>query len=263
MIPSYELKMVKKCEQCGAPAVDTQSLFCNLCGGYVRDEPEHTLPFCRACGIPAPDDQSVFCTRCGLKFAGGLEDRYPLCTACESIVPDEHAVFCNRCGKKLLSDPIRTAPVCAACGAPAVDDLTLFCNRCGTPFSKPATAEKTRKKAPGSVIITKKKHSVTPPAPNEAYVPEDLPSASPDYLTEAPPYPQAQKKYAHLPLVADESTRDTPPSKKYAHLPLVADELKVKDSPQGGFFSNGAREPSSSYQKKGAPKKGVLGMFKR
>ena len=241
MIPSYELKMVKKCEQCGAPAVDAQSLFCNRCGGYVRDEPEHTHPVCRACGIPAPDDQSVFCTRCGLKFAGGIEDRYPLCTACESVIPDEHAVFCNRCGKKLLSEPIPTAPVCAACGAPAVDDQALFCNRCGTPFSQPATAEKLRKKAPGSVIITKKKNSVSPPAPGEAFVPEDLPSDPQVYLTAAPA--QVQKKFAHL--------------------PLVADELKVKDSPQRGFYSTGIREPSSLHQKKGAPKKGVLGMFKR
>jgi hypothetical protein len=262
MIPSYELKMVKKCEQCGAPAVDALSFFCNLCGGCVRDEPEQTLPVCRACGIPAPDDHSVFCTRCGLKFAGMSDERYPLCTACGSIVPDEHAFFCNRCGNKLLPEPIRTAPVCAACGAPAVDDQTLFCNRCGTPFTKPATPEKLLRKAPGSVIITKKKHSVTSPAPDEVDVREDLPSDPPGYLTEAPPYPQAQKKFAHLPLAADEITRDTPPSKKYTHLPLVADELKVKESPKGGIFSNGAREPPP-HQKKGAPKKGVLGMFKR
>ena len=260
MIRYYELKMVKKCEQCGAPAVDVQSLFCNICGGYVRDEPVHTLPVCRVCGVPAPDDQSVFCTRCGLKFAGGVDERFPLCTACESIVPDEHAVFCNRCGKKLLPEPVHTAPVCSACGAPAVDDQTLFCNRCGTPFSMPATAEKLQKKAPGSVIITKKKHSVTPSSPGETFVQEDLPSDPAGYLTAAPP--QVQKKYAHLPLVADESTRDTLPSKKYAHLPLVAEEPNVKDSPRDGFYSTGIREPSS-HQKKGAVKKRVLGMFKR
>jgi hypothetical protein len=122
-----------------------------------------------------------------------------------------------------------------------VDDQALFCNRCGTPFSQPATAEKLRKKAPGSVIITKKKNSVSPPAPGEAFVPEDLPSDPQGYLTAAPA--QVQKKFAHL--------------------PLVADELKVEDSPQRGFYSTGIREPSSLHQKKGAPKKGVLGMFKR
>ncbi|MFA5347521.1 MAG: hypothetical protein WC294_05250 [Methanoregula sp.] len=252
--------MAKKCEQCGAPAIDVQSLFCNLCGGNIRDEADHTIPVCRACGIPAPDDQSVFCTRCGVKFAGESDERFPFCTACESVVPDEHAVFCNRCGKKLLPEPIHSVPVCQACSAPAVDDQTLFCNRCGTPFSKPSTAEKLRKKAPGSVIITKKKHSFTLPAPGEAYIPEDLPSGPPDYLTAVPL--QVQKKYAHLPLVADESTGDTLPSKKYAHLPLIADELNVKDSPQGGVNATGIRE-SSSHQKKGALKKGVLGMFKR
>jgi ribosomal protein L37E len=254
--------MVKKCEQCGAPAVDPQSLFCNVCGGYVRDTPETTLPVCRACGVPAPDEQSVFCTRCGLTLVEEPEDRYPVCTSCGSVVPDEHAIFCNRCGKKILSEPVRTAPVCASCGVPAVDDQTLFCNRCGTPLYKPATAAKIQKKAPGSVIITKKKHSYTPPVQSVAYVPQDSqPDRSHDTL-QAPPYSQTQKTYAHLPPVADESSRDTPPSKKYAHLPLVADEMNVKDSPRGGFYSTGIREPLSLHQKKQASKKGLLDILK-
>ena len=148
--------MAKKCEQCGAPAVDAQSLFCNLCGGYVRDDPEPSLPVCRTCGIPAPDDQSVFCTRCGLKYAADPEDRYPVCTSCGSVVPDEQAVFCNRCGTKISSGPEPAAPV-AVSGAPVSGIQALL-----------KTAKKsgavTVKKSPGSVIVTKKKHPASPPA---------------------------------------------------------------------------------------------------
>jgi hypothetical protein len=251
--------MAKKCEQCGAPAVDAQSLFCNLCGGYVQDDPEPALPVCRACGIPAPDDKSVFCTRCGLKYAADMEDRYPVCASCGAVVPDEQAVFCNRCGTKLSPGPGPAAPV-AATNAPISGIQALL-----------KTTKKTRsapvKKTAGSVIVTKKKHSASPSAEPGGYVVEELP-ADPDNHIKAPPAPQAQKKYAHLPLAGDDSTVDihpakNQPGKKYTHLPLVADELKVKDSPQAGFFSNGAREPSPSHQKKQAPKKGIMGMFKR
>ncbi|HJX56562.1 MAG TPA: zinc ribbon domain-containing protein [Methanoregula sp.] len=255
--------MAKKCEQCGAPAVDTQSLFCNICGGYVRDEPEPSLIICRACGIPAPDDQSVFCTRCGQKYAADTEDRYPICSSCGSVVPDEQAVFCNRCGTKISSGPEHAVPV-AESDAPVSGIQALL-----------KTAKKsgavTAKKSPGSVIVTKKKHPASPPAQVGGYVPDVLPlSLDPpdDRTEEALPEAHSQKKYAYLPLVADESAADTRPSKnqpakKYAHLPLIADELKVKDTPQAGFFSNGAREPSPSHQKKDAPKKGIMGMFKR
>jgi len=228
--------MAKKCEQCGAPAVDAQSLFCNLCGGYVQDEPEPSLPVCRACGIPAPDDQSVFCTRCGLKYAADPDDRYPVCTSCGSVVPDEQAVFCNCCGTKISSGPETAAPVTAS-GAPVSGIQALLKI---TKKSRPATV----KKSPGSVIVTKKKHPASPPAPQGGYLTEVPLSDLPDDRTE-------------------DVTPDPQPQKKYAHLPLVADELKVKDSPQGGFFSNGAREPSSSHQKKDAQKKGLMGMFKR
>lgn len=251
--------MAKKCEQCGAPAVDSQSLFCNLCGGYVRDEPEPSLPVCKTCGVPAPDDQSVFCTRCGQKYATDTEDRYPICSSCGSVVPDEQAVFCNRCGTKISSGPESAMPVTvSAAPVSGIQALLKTAKKSG-----PATV----KKSPGSVIVTKKKHSVSPPAQPGGYVPETL-SDLPDDATEAPMDPQAQKKYAHLPLVADDGTVDIQPAKnksakKYAHLPLVADELKVKDTPQAGFFSNGAREPSSSHQKKHAPKNGIMGMFKR
>ena len=229
----------------------------------MRDDPEPSLTICRSCGIPAPDDQSVFCTRCGQKYAADPEDRYPVCSSCGSVVPDEQAVFCNRCGTKISSGPEPDVPVTVS-GIPVSGIQALL-----------KTAKKTRpvtaKKTTGSVIVTKKKHSASPPAQVGGYIPDVLPlSLEPpdDRGEEALPEAQPQEKYAHLPLVADEPAADTrpsknQPSKKYAHLPLIADELKVKDTPQAGFFSNGAREPSPSRQKKDAQKKGIMGMFKR
>jgi ribosomal protein L37E len=262
MIPSYEFDMVKKCEQCGAPAVDSQSLFCNLCGGYVRDEPEDVLPVCRICGIPAPDEQSAFCTRCGLKYPREPEDIYPVCNSCGSIVPDELAAFCNRCGEKISSKTEASQPLCATCGAPAVDEQTLFCNRCGTPFFRPGAGER-QKKAAESVIITKKRRSPVPPAHRGAEVSETSLSNPPTSSLPVQPDTQAQKKFAHLPLQADENVPDIPRSKKYAHLPMVADELMIKDSSRHGHHSTDVHDLPAGRPKKHPSNKGLLDKFKR
>jgi len=254
--------MVKKCEQCGAPAVDDQSLFCNLCGGYVREEEEAPRAVCRECGTPAPDDQSAFCTRCGFKYTPDPEDRYPVCSTCGTVVPDELAAFCNRCGEKIVQKAVPAPPVCAACGAPAVDDQTLFCNRCGTAFSRPAISGP-QKKVQGSVVITKKRRSSAPPARSEGDPSEDLTLHPSEGSLPVRPDPQAQEKFAHLPLPADENPADTPRSKKYAHLPLIAEELKIKDSPPTGFYSTGVRGSPEGRPKTHATKKGLLGMLKR
>jgi Double zinc ribbon len=254
--------MVKKCEQCGAPAVDSQSLFCNLCGGYIRDEPEAALPVCRICGIPAPDEQSAFCTRCGQKYPQEPEDIYPVCTSCGSIVPDELATFCNRCGEKISSTTESSSqPLCPTCGAPAVDEQTLFCNRCGTPFSRPGAAGTGKKKAE-SVIITKKRRSPVPPAHRGGEVSETpFPNPPPSSLP-VQPDTQAKKKFAHLPLQADENVPDIPRSKKYTHLPMVADELMIKDSSNHGHHSTDVHELPAGRPKKHYPNKGLLDMFK-
>lgn len=255
--------MVKKCEQCGAPAVDGQSLFCNLCGGDVGDEPEADLPVCGACGIPAPDEHSAFCTRCGQKYAPEPGDNYPVCTSCGSIVPDELATFCNRCGEKLPSGARPSPSICPGCGAPAVDEQTLFCNRCGTPLSRPVPAE-TRKKAPGSVVITKKRRPPAAPVKSGGNIPADPPADPSLYSRPVQPEPQEQKRFAHLPLVADEGHSDVRRQKKYAHLPLVSDELKVKGSPQRGLYPTDVQEPPAvRLLKKHRPDKGLLDMFKR
>jgi hypothetical protein len=262
MIPSNEFDMVKKCEQCDAPAVDSQSLFCNLCGGYIRDEPDAALPVCRVCGIPAPDEHSAFCTRCGLKYPWEPEDIYPVCTSCGSIVPDELAAFCNHCGEKISSrTESPSQPLCPACGAPAVDEQTLFCNRCGTPFSPPGVAG-ARKKAAESVIITKKRRSPVPPTHRGAEISENPFPNTPASCLPVQPGTQVQKKFAHLPLQADDNVPDIPRSKKYAHLPMVADELMLKDSPKHGHHSTDVHELPARRPKKHPSNKGLLDMFK-
>jgi hypothetical protein len=73
-----------------------------------------------------------------------------------------------------------------------------------------------------------------------------------------------KKKYAHLPLVAEElaggKTRDESivlpaQTKKYAHLPLVADELKEKQSPrleiESPYYPGPPREKKAAKSKKG------------
>jgi hypothetical protein len=94
-------------------------------------------------------------------------------------------------------------------------------------------------------------------------MPADLPADPPAGSLTAQPDLQVQKKYANLPLLADDSTADTVRSKKYAHLPLVAEELKIKDSPQRGFYPTEVREPPKGPKKKHLPNKGLLDMFKR
>ena len=247
--------MAKKCEQCGAPAVDAQSLFCNLCGGYIQDETDSQLLVCRACGIPAPDDQSVFCTRCGLKFAAEPADTYPVCTSCGSVVPDECAVFCNRCGAKIPPGRTPAGPTTLH------GDMVLILS--DTPAkNEPAPPENVTKKIPGSVLITKKRHSARHPAKGRAGAPHTSKEDPLPEFTGSAQYPQEGEKYARLPLVEDETPANLP-SKKYAHLPLIADELKVKDSSRGGFLSDGVREPPLLHQKKQVPKNGILGMFRR
>ena len=103
-------------------------------------------------------------------------------------------------------------------------------------------------------------------------VPEDLWDPVPDEEFEeayypppvAPPKTSLQKKYAHLPLVAeelaggkfkDESIVISANSKKYGHLPLVADEFKEKQSPrleiESPYYPGPPKEKKAVKSKKG------------
>lgn len=83
--------------------------------------------------------------------------------------------------------------------------------------------------------------------------------------------PPSQKKYAHLPLVADElaggKVKDdsfviSEKSKKYAHLPLIADEFKEKQSPRLEIESPYYPAPPKE-KKAGRSKKGLFDLLKK
>jgi hypothetical protein len=124
-----------------------------------------------------------------------------------------------------------------------------------------------------SVKISKKKQ---PPA---IVAPEDLWDPVPDQRTAEAYYPppvspsvsSPQKKYAHLPLVADElaggkynDEKIVMPgsAKKYAHLPLVADELKEKKSPRLEIETP-YLPPPPRETKAGRTKKGLFDLLKK
>lgn len=267
------------CPRCGNTIHDERSEFCNRCGASVRQEPGLKVPVCSKCGNPAPDDEALFCNRCGTEYKKEPVNIIPLCPRCGSTIPDDQSQFCNRCGATIGTKPVNKKPVCAKCGAPAPDEQTLFCNRCGTQFTHPvsnlkpvhSTAHKPAQ--PLSVKISQKR-----PVP-AVVTPEDLWDPVPDEEFEkayypptvVPPASLSQKKYAHLPLVAEELTGGKIKSesivipgnsKKYAHLPLIADEFKEKQSPRLEIESPYYPVPPRE-KKAGKSKKGLFDLLKK
>jgi ribosomal protein L37E len=223
--------MARACEKCGAPAADDQSQFCNRCGGPVQDLPDKAFPACRKCGFPAPDAKSEFCTRCGTKFTEEPQAKFPVCRNCGHEIPDEQAGFCNRCG--------------APSRGPGA-----------------AGAAQTKVQAPQPVVVARKKHEVTP-----------------ETAADWTPFSDADEKAGSVSALLDKKKRSKLPvgpqtpvdtigngsgsghSKKYAHLPLVADEMKglkpVMESPppDAGGKGPGRKDP--------AGKKGIMNFFKK
>jgi|GEM_PF-1832552 len=241
--------MVRKCQNCGTPAIDEASLFCNQCGGGIVEIAESPTLVCPHCGIPAPDEQSVFCTRCGSKFEEEQKDPFPTCIQCGHRINDEHAAFCNRCGAKIGEMPSRI-PVCPACGAEAPDEQTVYCNRCGTPVSKPGGSQPGSRPilqgqpSPGKVILTPRRYAAQQPV---------YESGVPDNSWAGPAYPgfaeqsRVVKNDKEISMITDEfsgtaagrnylDSHETSRKKKYNHLPLVSDELagRYQDRDDGG-----------------------------
>jgi predicted amidophosphoribosyltransferase len=267
------------CPRCGNAIHDDKSEFCNRCGASVKKEPEQKLPVCNRCGKPAPDDEALFCNRCGTEYKTEPVNITPLCPRCGYQIPDDQSAFCNRCGATIGTEPVNKKPVCLKCGAPALDEETLFCNRCGTQFNhhvsnkKPVHSPVHKSSQPVSVKISQKKQV---PA---VVVPLDLLDPVSDEEFEevhyphsfSPPVKSSQKKYAHLPLVAEELAggkgKDASivipgNSKKYAHLPLIADEFKEKQSPRLEIESPYIPAPPKE-KRDGRSKKGLFDMLKK
>jgi hypothetical protein len=239
--------MTKKCGNCGAPAPDSNSRFCDLCGAALKEEPvtPQGFPVCPACGAIVSDKIAQFCDVCGAPLAK------PVCPVCGNTAPSIHSKFCTRCGATFVpATPIKSRAV-----PPAI------------PVAAPEPE-------PEPVVVKIRKGRVPMQEhPQEEWDPWTDDDPTFDVQNVAPQEPlQEQKQYAYLPLVADElaSPAETVsyqapqiaqisvPKKKYSHLPLIADELKEDAERRSAANSDNGGQSSSHSDKRGK-KKGMFG----
>ena len=106
------------------------------------------------------------------------------CPNCDTPAIDDQSIFCNKCGTKIPDEPGNTLPICNKCGTPVIDDKSLYCNRCGNPIQQ----------QPHDKIQTNNKPQIKP---------------------EIMQIGESPKKYAHIPLVAENTgKRDNPQDEK-------------------------------------------------
>ena len=223
---------------------------------------------CGNCGAPAPDSNSQFCDLCGapLKEEQVSPQGLPVCPACGAIVSDRKAQFCDLCGAQLAK------PVCPVCGNPAPASHSKFCTRCGATFAPvlpgaPRAPAATAPPVPAPVVVKIRKGRL-PVLDDPSGEWDPWSDGDPAFDVQmAPPQvplqeqPQVEKRYAHLPLAADgpaqpatgisyQEAQGSRPRKKYSHLPLIADELKADiehraapdDAESGGPGRKGRQE---------------------
>jgi len=228
--------MARKCSSCGIPAPDEESKFCNRCGAAIADEPEPQFPVCGTRGVRVADPEAQFCDKCG-----GPVKKTMACPTCGNPAIDENSKFCTRCGTTFIRPN-----TCPECGFVNPDEKATFCNRCGAALKStvpavPAAAGP-RKRAPLPI--------------------QDEPAPDWDPWSDGSPSDYAEPQYTSPPPIDSDPAYRAPqirvPPKKYAHLPLVAEELKdAKKS------YTGPDDVSTSERKDRPSKKGVLGLMKR
>lgn len=230
--------MARKCSSCSIPAPDDESKFCNRCGAAIVDEPEPQFPICGTCGTRVADPEAQFCDKCG-----GPVKKALACPTCGNPAIDENSKFCTRCGTTFARPN-----ACPGCGFPIPDDKAVFCNRCGASLRSPGPAQAT---GPTAAPVRKRTPLPIQDEPAPDWDPWSDGSQS-DYET-----PQ----YSAPPPVDNDSAYRTPqirmPAKKYAHLPLIADELKDYKKPYTGT------DEASESDRKERSKKGALNFMKR
>jgi len=241
--------MTRKCGNCGAPAPDSNSRFCDLCGAPLKEEQPVTpqgLPICPACGAIVSDKKAQFCDVCGASLSKKV------CPVCGTPAPASHSKFCTRCGATFI--PV--IPGTRFAGAP----------------SSPTAALHSPEPEPEPVVVRSRKGRMpVPEEPAEEWDPWT--DGDPTYDVSVPlPLPPPQKQYTDLQRVADEmAARSAPrpvpreephlaqisvPGKKYSHLPLIADELKVDlERRAAPVETDGERSASGKRGKK----KGMFG----
>ena len=242
--------MTKTCGNCGHAALDDQAQFCNRCGAAVPEERKPAFPVCSGCGTVVSDEQARFCNRCGSKI--------PLlpvvCSSCGSPAIDDQSRFCTRCGTMFEQKTVPRTNTCPACGAPDPKGQSIFCNRCGSPFNHPGV-QAAHQPGQAPVIITQRKPAGPPPAitvPESDWEPwNDLPPASGFPGISGPAIPEQSAQHDQQIAV---------PQRRYAHLPLVADEMKKKGDPAVNLHGDSS---GVLQKKKAGTKKGVLGFLKK
>jgi predicted amidophosphoribosyltransferase len=250
--------MTKTCGKCGHVALDDQALFCNRCGAAVPEERKPAFPVCPACGTVVSDELAQYCNRCGTKIP-----KVPVvCSSCGSPAVDSQSRFCTRCGTTFEQKPVPRQTNCPSCGAPDLHGQSVYCNRCGAPFNRQGM-QAAPQPQPGvaPVIVTQRKPTAPLPqalplvtVPDTDWEPwNDVPSTPAPSGTPGPVMPEQP---------AQNDQQVAIPQKRYAHIPLVADEMRRKGEP-------GSRQRESDVlnippkRKEGSKKKGVLGFLKK
>lgn len=231
--------MTKTCGKCGHAALDDQAQFCNRCGAAVPEKKTPAFPVCPGCGTIVSDELAQYCNRCGAR----IPPVPVVCHRCGSPAIDNQSRFCTRCGTTFEQKPVPRNTTCPSCGAPDPGGQSIFCNRCGAPFDKAIPA--VPQQGPAPVIITQRKPAGTMPHatnPGPDWEPwNDLPPAPGHSEIPRPAMPEPS---AHV------DRQVAVPEKRFSHLPLVADEMKKGES-------------VTQKKKAGPQKKGVLGFLKK
>lgn len=242
--------MTKTCGKCGHAALDDQAQFCNRCGAAVPEKKKSAFPVCPGCGTVVSDELAQFCNRCGTRIVPVL------CTSCGSPAIDNQSRFCTRCGTTFEQKPVQRNINCPSCGAPATQGQSVYCNRCGAPFNR-LEVHAAHQPGQAPVIVTQRKPARSPPAvivPGTDWEPwNDVPPAPLHSGIPGPAMPKQSEHHDQLIAV---------PQKRYAHLPLVADEMRKKSEPGSRQYAPDL--PDTSQKKKTlSQKKGVLGFLKK
>lgn len=234
--------MTKTCGKCGHAALDDQAQFCNRCGAPVPERKQPEFPVCPKCGSVVTDELAQFCNRCGSR----IPPAPVVCSSCGSPAIDNRSRFCTRCGTTFEQKPVQRVRTCPSCGAPDSQGTSVFCNRCGAPFSRqgsPAAHQTVQ-------VVPQRKPAGSLPVVNVT---------DNEWVPWSDGSPVTGRPGPAVPAVPEQSgTRDRQIAihqKRYAHLPLVAEETRKK-SPGAPDSPGGARK-----KKTGPQKKGVLGFL--
>jgi predicted amidophosphoribosyltransferase len=236
--------MTKTCGKCGHAALDDHAQFCNRCGAVVPQEKKPAFPVCPACGAVVSDELAQYCNRCGTKILP-----VPVvCGSCGSPAIDNQSRFCTRCGTTFEQKPVLRTKNCPSCGAPDPSGRSVYCDRCGAPFNRQGMQAAPQPDPAAPVIVTQRKPHAGPlpvvTIPETDWEPwNDVPPAPGRSGSPGPAIPEQP---------AHPDQQIAVPKKRYAHIPLVADELKIKGEPGVPQKKN-----------EGTQKKGVLGFMKK